>query len=424
MHCLLLQSLVLSNFIQFITGEVYSTPGSSVSFPGVTENQRVLVKVFLWEVSSGNVKNGSRMGVLQFHAGAEKPSLMNKYKGRLDFFPFNGSFALHNLTYGDEGRYTLSINLPKTIARTVQLRVIDALSKPSILSNSSSLGSTIQIICDVFGNPHEYQWQKDGGEISQHHWLINGNRSLIIPSATKGDCGTYTCVAINPVSSSQADYTLTIYGIPGEQIVIVVTAIIGLILSAVSLFGLIVLCYLKGESSQVSLRQPKRLFLSLFISNTLSLVANFIALTSWIAIKGNSPASVVALCFVSVLLVLAGSVTIVIWNMGCLCIWKFLANIGFRALIDFCGIMCSIIVMTVSIIILAEEIQLNNQGCQFTILTWSILIPLLAVCAVIFAVSFAIWRCKTEDNNGDAANQHQDGRELQALNGIKPEQEL
>ncbi|XP_067865080.1 HEPACAM family member 2-like [Heterodontus francisci] len=274
------------------------------------------------------MENGSEMGVLQFHAGASKPSLMNKYIGRLDFDPANGSFVLHHLTSEDTGLYILSINLQDNPVRTVQLRIMDELSKPSILSNSSSLYSTVQLTCDVFGNPHEYQWQKDGGEISQHHQLINGNRSLIIPSATKGDCGTYTCIATNPIGSTQADYTLIIYGLPSKQIVIVVASIAGLMLSSVSLIGLLLLCCLKRESSQASLRHDKHLFLSLFSSNTLSLVAIFIALASWIAIKGAGPLSVVTLCLVAILLAFAVTVTIAVWNSGCLCIKGLFGNTG------------------------------------------------------------------------------------------------
>ncbi|XP_067829868.1 carcinoembryonic antigen-related cell adhesion molecule 1-like [Heptranchias perlo] len=416
--------LALSAFIQLITGqgdtvemEVYAQLGTSVQFYGVSEDQRGTAEVFLWEMISGNAENGTKMGVLKFHAGAREHSLTNKYIGRLDF-ALNGSFILHNLTPKDEGLYILTINLSKV--QSVRLRIIDALSKASILFNSSSLHSTIQLTCDVFGNPHVYQWQKGGGEISQNHRLINGNRSLIIPDATKDDCGTFTCVAINPISSIQANYTLTFPGIPQEEIVILDASIVGLIFSAISFIGLILLCCLAKESNQAPLRQPKLLFLGLLSSNTLSLVAIFIALTSWIVVKGATSVPVAALCTVSVLLILAVTETIAIWNLGCPCVWTFLKKTGFRALIDLSGMMSSFIVMVISIVILLEEIQQNSQGCHITILTWNILIALFIVCVMIFAISFAIWRCKDEDTNSDANNQQaeQNNGELQQLNGI------
>ncbi|XP_067865337.1 uncharacterized protein [Heterodontus francisci] len=426
MCCLLQLSLALSYFMQCTTGRVetpvYRTPGSSVFFPGVDEDQKDQVEVFRWKVSNGNIENGTRMAVLQFHAGAPKPSLIKKYIGRLDFDPANGSFVLHHLTSEDTGLYILFMNLQDKPVRTVQLRIMDKLSKPSILSNSSSLYSTVQLTCDVFGNPHEYQWQKDGGEISQHHQLINGNRSLIIPSATKGDCGTYTCIATNPIGSTQADYTLIIYGLPSKQIVIVVASIAGLMLSSVSLIVLLLLCCLKRESSQASLRHDKLLFLSLFSSNTLSFVAIFIALASWIAIKGAGPLSVVTLCLVAILLALAVTAAIAVWNSGCLCIERLRGNTGFRASLS---LICSFIVMVISIVILAEEIQQSNQGCDVTILTWSILIPLLVVCITVFSIFFVIWCWRNDERNSDARNQQaqQVNGERLELNGIRPDQE-
>ncbi|XP_038672120.1 carcinoembryonic antigen-related cell adhesion molecule 2-like [Scyliorhinus canicula] len=214
MHCLFRLSVALSCFAQVLNGqvkmEVYRAPGSSMFFPGAFDDHRDQAEFFQWKVFSGNPGNATGMGVLQYRKGDIRPSLMKKYRGRLDVFPPNGSFVLHNLTFSDAGLYTLSINLRKIVAQNVRLKIIDELTKASILSNSSSLGSTTALTCDVSGEPHWYQWQKDGGEISPHHRLINGNRSLIIPNTTKDDNGMYTCISINPVSTTRANYTLTI----------------------------------------------------------------------------------------------------------------------------------------------------------------------------------------------------------------------
>ncbi|XP_041068435.1 uncharacterized protein LOC121291396 [Carcharodon carcharias] len=422
MCCLLWLSLVLSYLIEVNKGqekmEVYRASGSSMFFPGVPEDDRDLAKFFQWEVCRGNAENETTTGVVQFHAGDTKPSLLKKYIGRLDFFPSNGSFVLQNLTSSDEGLYMLFINLRKVTAQTVRLQITDQLSKASILSNSSSLASTISLTCDVSGKPHGYQWQKDGKEISRPHQLMNRNRSLIIPSARKGDCGTYTCIAINPVSFTQADYTLTIYGIPPEQIVIIVASFAGLILSLVPFIGLIRLCWFKRNTRQASLRQYKLLFLSLFSSNILSLVAIFTALAFWIVLKGAAPMSVVAICFVAILLIFAVTASIAIWNPDS--IRRFLGNTSFRASLDVSGIICSFIVIAISVVILAEEIQQNNQGCHVIILAWSTLAPLMVLLVIIFSVYFVIWRC------GDGARsqgEQQGGRELQSLNGINADQE-
>ncbi|XP_078073551.1 uncharacterized protein LOC144496857 [Mustelus asterias] len=412
--------LVLGCIMQVIKGQVkmkaYHAPGSSILFPGVPEDQQGLAEFFRWDVSSGSPEDGTTMGVLQFHAGNAEPSLMNKYKGRLDFFPSSGSFVLHNLTSSDEGLYTLSINLQIAV-QTVQLRIIDELSKASILRNSSSLDSKIVLTCDVSGKPHAYQWQKDGGEISQHHQLITENRSLIIPNARKDDCGTYTCIARNPVSSIQTRYTLTIPGVPRAQFVIVTASVAGLILSSVSFIGLILICWLKTRPEIARKKYDKPFFWILLNSNILSLAATIISLASWIVIKGASSISVVALCFVFILFAFVLFATIAQWNLGC--IKKFRGSKGFRASLDVSCIMSSFIVIAVSIVILVEEILQIDRGCQVVIMTWSILAPLMLLFVIIFSVFFAIWCYVKEDKNDGTRGQdeQQDDAENQHLNG-------
>ncbi|XP_072331495.1 uncharacterized protein [Scyliorhinus torazame] len=461
MHCL--QLIALNYFVRFTALaeiEVFRAPGSSVHFPGVNEDQRDQAKVFQWKVSHGNTENGTSMGVLQFHAGATEPSLMKKYISRVDFpssnGSSNGSFVLHNLTFLDQGHYILFINLQNTTVREVWLWIIDELAKASILSNSSSLASTIALTCDVSGEPQGYKWQKDGGDISQHHRLINGNRSLIILSSMKSDCGNYTCIAVNPISSIQADYILTIYGIPPEQIIIIVAAIAGLVLSPVSLLGLMLLCCSKeplrqgrypsvellqrftasemnwpplpGTSSSVPapMNYGRQVFRILLFSNISSLVAIVVALASWIAIKGAASVSVMALIFVVSLLVLALTYTISLWSLKHQCVTAFLKCAAFRGLLDTSCATCPFIVIAISIAILAEEIQQNNQGCRAVYLTWWILGAILVTFVIILSMASVTWFCRNKDGNSRAENhqEQQAGRELELLNIPGPNREL
>ncbi|XP_062904271.1 uncharacterized protein LOC134346687 isoform X5 [Mobula hypostoma] len=53
------------------------------------------------------------------------------------------------------------------------------LSEGSIFTNSQSLRSTVELTCDVLGDSNVYQWQKNGGEISQHYQLTDENRTLV-----------------------------------------------------------------------------------------------------------------------------------------------------------------------------------------------------------------------------------------------------
>ncbi|XP_072405924.1 uncharacterized protein [Chiloscyllium punctatum] len=328
--------------------DVYRTPQSSMFFPGVFENLQELVKVLQWRVYRGNTENGTEMQVLQFDTGATEPSLAQEYHGRLESFQANGSFVLLNLISSDDGLYTLFINQQNVPVRSIQLWMIDDLPKPLILSSSSVVGSTIMLLCRVSGQSHEYQWQKDGGNISEHHQLIDGGKSLIIPRATKEYCGTYTCTVINPISSNQAEYTLIIYA-------------------------------------------QLKFFLTLFAGNNISLIAILIALICWLCIQGVTIVPLVTLLFVSIILVFAVIAMVNVWNMDYLCMRKFLHKPGFRGLLDGSPLLISLTVIAISITILVEEIRQNDQGCSVTSLTWSMVGTILGIGLLIFAVYVTMW---------------------------------
>ncbi|XP_051899705.1 HEPACAM family member 2-like [Pristis pectinata] len=212
-----------------------------------------------------------------------------QFKSRLQFNTSNGSLMVNGLKPSDQGEYTFIVGGREL--RTIQLLLFDKLSEPSILTNTRSLGFTVQLTCGVSGDPHEYQWQKDGGEISQHHQLIDGNRTLVIPSASTGDCGMYTCVAFNPVSSIQANYTLILIGLSFEDVVIVAVSTVGLLISSASLLPAAVL--LDHWKTLGALLGISVYCLSLSICNVAFFVVIYIAFSDWILIKGFSPLDVV-----------------------------------------------------------------------------------------------------------------------------------
>ncbi|XP_078272139.1 cell adhesion molecule CEACAM2-like [Rhinoraja longicauda] len=297
-------------------------------FLGMGEEVMNTTKVLNWEkvdVRSGNLT--STEYVLQFHVSATKPSLIQKYMGRIHFIPLNGSLVFSNLTSADTGLYRLSINLRTRIIRHVRLWIMERLSNPSIRSNGSSPGATIQLECTVVGDARRYWWQKDGVDIPHHH-LAEGNRSLVLLDVTRKNCGIYTCIVSNPVSYVQADYTLTIYGLQQMDIVVIVASIVGIIFPTTSFIGLLVLCISRKKLVQAPLRQHKRWVLLLVASNTISLVAIFIALIFWMVIRGPASVTVVASCTAFVLLLFNLSLTITVWKLGCHCIARLLDCTG------------------------------------------------------------------------------------------------
>ncbi|XP_051899420.1 uncharacterized protein LOC127585776 [Pristis pectinata] len=369
--------------------ELNATPGGYAWFPGVDEDQRSWVEVFQWKKASGNVVNRVQMEpVLQFHKGVTVPALIQNYSRRITFSPFNGSFALHNLTHGDEGLYWLFINLQRLAVRMVSLKVTDMLSGLSLWSNSSSPGAAIQLTCNVSGDPHRYQWRKDGGEIYRHHQLTNGNKNLIIIRASSVDCGTYTCVASNPVSSMQANYTLTIYGIPPEQIQVVMLWTTGLLFSGLSIIGSIALHALQHASKQES--QGKLFHFLLWLSgwNISSLVLQ-IALIFWSITEGVVTATTVVLYTVPALLWIT-FILMDVLKLSHPCVKNFLEKIGFQIVLEF----SRIIVITISIIILKEKFRQMNQGCHSHAQTWGTFFILTVGFAMIYSVYTLICHCR------------------------------
>ncbi|XP_051899432.1 immunoglobulin superfamily member 10-like isoform X2 [Pristis pectinata] len=129
---------------------------------------------------------------------------------RLQFNLSNGSLIVNGLKPGDRGDYSLMVDDHEL--KITRLSLFSNLSEALILTTSISLGSTIGLTCNVSGDPHQFRWWKDGGEVSRRHQLIDGNRTLVIPNASRRDNGAYVCVATNPVSCIQTHYPLIIPG--------------------------------------------------------------------------------------------------------------------------------------------------------------------------------------------------------------------
>ncbi|XP_072331514.1 uncharacterized protein [Scyliorhinus torazame] len=398
----------------FVSGkmEVYRVPGGSMFFPGVFEEHRNQAKMFKWELLSGTTENRTRR-VLQFPAENTEPSEMKKYNGRVNVFPFNGSFILHQLTFSDEGLYTLSTNQQNVIAQTVRLQIIE-LSKTSILSSSSSLASTIALTCDVSGEPQGYKWQKDGGDISQHHRLINGNRSLIIPRSMKSDCGNYTCIAVNPISSIQADYILTIYGLPPLILHTMVLSIVALISASVIFVGIILLC-LHHDMKKINMDFHRKALLFLQVAAMLSFIILFAALLCWLQAEGISATIVVMLgilCFLLILTILSAC-SINFWAMKT---FKVILNTNCcRVTLDAVTPMGGLIVICTSSILLWEINKLAGKGCEpspdlHLSISLAVVVPIV-ITVLIFAIYVQNYRKQRKERPGGAqsANGNQEG---------------
>ncbi|XP_072115187.1 HEPACAM family member 2-like isoform X1 [Mobula birostris] len=130
-----------------------------------------------------------------------------QFRSRLGFIPSNGSLMINGLKAGDQGDY--SFTAADRTLKIIQLFLFRPLSEDLIAINTIFIGSTIQLTCKVDGDPLEYQWWKNGVQVSHNDQMIDGNRTLLIQNDAWNERATYVCVASNPVSSVRKDYILT-----------------------------------------------------------------------------------------------------------------------------------------------------------------------------------------------------------------------
>ncbi|XP_072892403.1 uncharacterized protein [Hemitrygon akajei] len=298
-----------------------------------------------------------------------------QFEFRLHFDTSNGALTVNEAEHGDQGDYTFIVDGQEL--RIIQLHLVDELSEASIFTNIESLGVTVELTCEVFGDSIVYQWQKNGGEISQRHQLTDENRTLVIPSASSEDCGVYTCITTNPVSSIQTNYTLMLRGLSLKDVILIAVLTAGQVISAPSLRSAV----LPDQWSWKTLGGHlgyRFYFLILWICNTLSLIAMYIVLVYWSVVGGLSPLDFVVICvlivglqlssfYINVLRyvtkikeLLKGSQMITIW-------WKL------KTVCDIVLINCFVIAWIVS----ATTFGLSTTGIVTIVL--SIVLPIVFV---------------------------------------------
>ncbi|XP_059826769.1 uncharacterized protein LOC132394519 isoform X2 [Hypanus sabinus] len=217
----------------------------------------------------------------------------DQFKFRLHFNTSNGALTVNGAERGDQGNYTFIVGGQEL--RIIQLRLFDKLSKASISTNIKSLGFTVELTCDVFGDPYVYQWQKNGGEISQRHQLTDGNRTLVISGSSCEDRGVYTCITTNPASSIQTNYTLMLRGFSLNGVILIAVLTAGQVISAASLQSAVLPDQRRWKTLGGCLGY-RFYFLILWICNTLSLIAMYIVFVYWSVVGGISQLDLVVIC--------------------------------------------------------------------------------------------------------------------------------
>ncbi|XP_059826607.1 uncharacterized protein LOC132394451 isoform X2 [Hypanus sabinus] len=363
--------------------EVFGVMGSSVLLhPNVTIDPDK--NEILWMFITGN----KSAATLVHHI----PSYPTEISEGLQFNSSNGSLVINRSEPENQGIYILTVD--RRELERIRLLLFVKLSGAFISANSSSLGSDIQLICNVSGDHPEYRWWKDRREISWHHWLMDGNSTLIIPGASEYDCGKYTCVVSNPVSSIQAIRSLTFPGFPLDEITIATLSITDLVISSVCLTVFLSLHCWMMESGKAK-KNLELWLLGLNVADLAPLIVIFIAVLNWIRIKGADPVPVAASCIVFTQFL---DLSFIIQKLWYLCFKCFAKKTG---VLDWavCGLLVIVIVISLTFLIVIHQ---NYPGCDSSLITWRIFFTTRIGHAVSFILYFVVPDCsdKGRSENG------------------------
>ncbi|XP_036071850.1 carcinoembryonic antigen-related cell adhesion molecule 1-like [Oryzias melastigma] len=143
------------------------------------------------------------------------------YQDRITFFPSTASLELKDLTLDDGGEY--SVNVFPDRGGIIKLDIYEKISRVSIKSSTEQIteGSSVTLTCEASGSSPSRTWKKDGSDLnlSENVTLSEDNTVLTFKAVKKENSGEYVCLVSNPVSSSEAKFTIVVnYGPANVQI--------------------------------------------------------------------------------------------------------------------------------------------------------------------------------------------------------------
>ncbi|XP_005498122.3 uncharacterized protein LOC102084818 [Columba livia] len=160
-------------------------------------------EVVFWEY-----KTVSQEGVIINYAFDRPANVSRPYENRTWFNETDFSLQIV-LQQGDDQLYRFRSELEAT--DWFQLRVVEPLSEPEIVGNSSvKEGGNTKLVCNVLEGKADLYWWKKNGELllgSDHIQFVD-NTTLCIIKASINDSGYYACVVRNEVSQNETSFLL------------------------------------------------------------------------------------------------------------------------------------------------------------------------------------------------------------------------
>ncbi|XP_074962480.1 transmembrane and immunoglobulin domain-containing protein 1-like isoform X1 [Phalacrocorax aristotelis] len=153
-------------------------------------------------------KAGLQEGVIVNYAFDRPANTSRPYKDRTRFNETDFSLQIV-LQQGDDRLYRFRSESEAT--GWFQLRVVEPLSEPEIVGNSSvKAGGNTKLVCNVQEGKADLYWWKKNGELllgSDHIQFVD-NATLCIVKASMNDSGYYACVVRNEVSQNETSFLL------------------------------------------------------------------------------------------------------------------------------------------------------------------------------------------------------------------------
>ncbi|KAM6381678.1 uncharacterized protein J5M81_009405 [Pluvialis apricaria] len=344
--------------------------------------------------------------ILQYYADYPSPTIYSAYRGRVIFYPKNGSILLQRLQETDSGIYKATVDLMQDKARTTLLEVIQSVPQPELQCSSNLAGSPISLACMVpEGRVTSISWKKDGHPLppEKFHLLSVNHKVLHIRNGEKSDCGSYVCNISNEISWKEAVLNLTVTGLTSSLLHMRRLAIVALIFVTASTINFIVLlCQLRehrfGEEAS------KYVILSTHVLMCISSLLLLATSIFWMREEGLSAAFVLlGLFFFAAVIGAAQAAAAAVWRPAALSHFK--SKVWHRVIRNSAAPTILTVSLLFSTLLLHNIQKLHERGCSEAIdLTTSCVSAVVAVFVILLLLF--LWYDRNKRMKKMMKNQH------------------
>ncbi|XP_078060287.1 uncharacterized protein LOC144486058 [Mustelus asterias] len=168
------------------------------------------------------------------------------FKQRATFDSETGSLLLQNLQPQDSGIYEVILNPVETQGLEkgdqtsyVQLDVQEQLVPPMLVQNHAKIINPVELRCIIINSKksNSIEWKRNKKEIfnTSHIRMEFDKSTLFIENMQVSDCGIYTCIVKNNVSTNAKDYFLSAEGVLFLHEDALVSSVVSLVSTVISI---------------------------------------------------------------------------------------------------------------------------------------------------------------------------------------------